>query len=130
MPSCYPPLGSTREQELQGYCQLSSMMSLFSPQSGEEILFFGQFSSLFDEMARQSCRRGENSSMKENKLTIPALEPESAFPSQPIVLKIDLEHDRLWVVSEFFTKDIKTTYIQVIGFDAQPNLNIWFLSES
>jgi hypothetical protein len=68
--------------------------------------------------------------MKENKLTIPALEPESAFPSQPIVLKIDLEHDRLWVVSEFFTKDIEAAYIQGIGFDAQPNLNIWFLRES
>jgi len=26
-----------------GYCQLSSMMSLFSSQSGEEILIFGQF---------------------------------------------------------------------------------------
>ncbi len=50
--------------------------------------------------------------MKENKLTIPALEPESAFSSQPIVLKIDLEHDRLWVVSEFFTKDIEPAYIQ------------------
>ena len=56
--------------------------------------------------------------------------PESVFPSQPIMLEIDLEHDRLWVVSEFFTKDIEATYIHGIGFDAQPNLNVWFLRES
>jgi hypothetical protein len=47
------------------------MMSLFSSQSGEEILIFGNFLPIFDKMARQSCRRGENLSMKENKLIIP-----------------------------------------------------------
>ena len=49
-------------------------------------------------------------------------------PSFPLTtfreLKIDLEHNRLWVVSKFFTKDIEAAYIQGIGFDAQPNLNV------
>src|SRR5260370_365897 len=45
------------------------------------------------------------------------------------VLKIDLEYYRLWVVSKFFAKDIEATHIQCIGFDAQTNLNVWFLCE-
>ena len=55
--------------------------------------------------------------------------PESACPSPPLVLKIDLEYYRLWVVSKFFAKDIEATHIQCIGFDAQTNLNVWFLCE-
>jgi hypothetical protein len=42
------------------------MMSLFSSQSGKEILISGNFPPIFDEIARKSSRRGENSSMKEN----------------------------------------------------------------
>ena len=56
--------------------------------------------------------------------------PESAFPSPPLVLKIDLEHERLRVVSKIFAKDIEATYVQGIGFDTQTNLNEWFLCES
>src|ERR1700694_4469524 len=46
------------------------------------------------------------------------------------MLKIDLEHDRLWVVTKFFPKNVETAHIQSIGFDAQANLNVRLLRES
>jgi predicted ATPase len=39
---------------LAWYCQLSIIMSLFFSQSEEEILIFGQFTPIFDEIARKS----------------------------------------------------------------------------
>ena len=38
---------------------------------GKRYSFSGNFTPTFDEIARKSSRSGENSSMKENKLTIP-----------------------------------------------------------
>jgi hypothetical protein len=58
------------------------MMSLFTPQSGEERLFSGQFFQFFDDIVPNRSSSGENSPMKEFKLTKPHLVVERSTASK------------------------------------------------